>query len=807
MRSLPHHVTTLMEALSFGRERRDGLRAMNDSEWRDILSHWGLVRLALPLRQRCGDDLPFWVREQIDRYIDDNTERFRRIQTAYREIAAALGDAGVEHVVLKGFAQWPEAMESPRVRAQSDIDLYCPPESILRARDALVGLGYESAQGGEHQDTDHLPAMSRKSDFEWRGNYFDADLPVGVDLHFRFWSKALTRLDPSGLDEFWARRVERQVGDLRFPALNQTDSLAFGGLHALRHLLLGGLLPYHVYEIAWFLHASADNGDFWKQWREQHDESLRPLEAVSFRMARDWFDCRLPQEAQEEVGLLPAPVQKWFEDFGNCALADLIHPNKDALWLHLSLLESASDKRAVFFSRLFPTAIPPVQAVARWPLRIYRKFSLHVISRVSYHLRLLPATLWDGLRWWWSGKELGKQFWTFYAASFCFDFGMFIFFFLFNLYLLDCGYTEKFVGQVTGVGAIGSIAGTIPAGLMAQRYGLRKTLLASFALVSAVSALRATFVWQAPQLLLAFLAGAVTTVFAVSLSPALAQLTNDKNRAFGFSIIFSFGIGDGILGSLFGGHLPGWLGRIAPMTSHAHIMRSALLIASGITAVALWPTSRLRFTHTPAPEKKFYHLNPFLRRYLPAIAIWTLATGAFSPFANVYFSQYLRMPVERIGAVFSASQFSQVIAILAAPLIFRKFGLIAGIMYMQIATAVALGCLSVVPGTASAALVYVGFMAFQWMSEPGMYSLLMSEVTPAERSSASAMNFLVISAANAIAAFAGGSAFVHFGYPAVLTMSAGVAFVAALVFRLSLGGREQTSRAPIGLAVTRHDTI
>jgi predicted MFS family arabinose efflux permease len=796
-----------MDALSFGSSRRDGLRSMTDAEWQHILSHWGFVRLTLPLRQRCGDDLPLWVREQIDGYIEDNTERFRRIQRAYREIGTALGSAGVEHVVLKGFAQWPEAMESPRVRAQSDIDLYCLPESILSARDALIGLGYESAQGGEHQDSDHLPAMSRKSNFQWRGNYFDAELSIGIDLHFRLWNKSLTRLDPGGLEEFWTRRVERRLGDFRFPALNQADSLAFGGLHALRHLLLGGLLPYHVYEIAWFLHASADDGDFWKQWRELHDDSMRPLEAVCFRLAKDWFGCRLPLEAEEEIELLPAPVQQWFEDFGNCALADLIRPNKDALWLHLSLLESARDKRSVFFSRLFPTPVPPVQAVARWPLRIYRKFSGYAISRVSYHLRLLPKTVWGSLRWWWSGKELGKQFWTFYAASFCFDFGMFIFFFLFNLYLLDCGYTEKFVGQVTGVAAVGSIAGTIPAGLMAQRFGLRRTLLACFALVSVVSALRAVFVWQAPQLFLSFLAGAVTTIFAVCISPALAQLTNDRNRAFGFSIIFSFGIGDGILGSLFGGHLPGWLGRIAPMAPHAHVMRSALLIASGITAVALWPTSRLKFTNTPAPEKKFYHLNPFLRRYLPAIAIWSLATGAFSPFANIYFSQYLKMPVARIGTVFSASQFSQVIAILAAPLIFRKFGLIAGIMCMQIATAVALGCLSLVPGAASAALVYVGFMAFQWMSEPGMYSLLMSEVTPAERSSASAMNFLVISAANAVAAFASGNAFAHFGYPAVLTMSAGVAFVAALVFRLSLSGREQTSSVPMPLAAAPHDTL
>jgi MFS family permease len=807
MRSLPPHVTALMDALSFGPARQDGLRAMNDADWKHILSHWGFVRLTLPLRQRFGDDLPIWVREQIDRNIADNTERFSRIATMYREIAAALNECGAEHVVLKGFAHWPASMQGPRFRAQSDIDLFCPPQSILRARDALLGLGYESVQGVEHQDSDHLPPLVRKVDWRWRGRHFDPEIPLGVDLHFRFWGRDLTRMDPAGLEDFWDRRVERQLGDLRFPALHQADSLAYGGLHVLRHLLFGSLLPFHVYDLAWFLHSHADDAAFWKQWRESHHDSLRSLEAVGFRLARDWFACRLAPEVEAEVGLLGEPVRRWFEESGNSPVAALFHPNKDALWLHLSLLTSGADKRSVFFSGLFPTRVPPAQAVARWPLRIYRKFSWHVVSRVSYHLRLLPSTLWDGFRWWWASKGLGKQFWTFYVAHFCFDFGMFIFFFLYNLYLLDCGYTEKFIGQVTGVHAVGSIAGTIPAGLMAQRYGLRKTLLACFVLVSLVTALRALFVWQVPQLCLSFLSGAVMTIFAVCLSPALAQLTTQQNRPFGFSIVFSFGIADGIAGSLFAGHLPGWLTRIAPMASHVHIMRSALLIGSAIVAIALWPTSRLRFAQTPPPERKFYNLSPFLRRYLPVIGIWSLATGAFSPFANIYFSQYLRMPLQRMGAVFSASQFSQVIAILAAPLIFRKFGLVTGITYMQIATAVALGCLSIVPGASSAALVYVGFMAFQWMSEPGMYSLLMSEVPPAERSGASAMNFLVVSAALAIAAFASGSAFAHFGYPIVLAATAGVALVAALLFRGLLGNREAASHAPLALATSQQDTV
>jgi predicted MFS family arabinose efflux permease len=249
--------------------------------------------------------------------------------------------------------------------------------------------------------------------------------------------------------------------------------------------------------------------------------------------------------------------------------------------------------------------------------------------------------------------------------------------------------------------------------------------------------------------------------------------------------------------------LPGWLARIEPAATPTHIKQSALLVGCGITALALWPTSRLRFTPTRAPEKKSYRLNPFLLRFLPAMAVWSLVTGGFSPFANIYFAQHLHMPVQRISLVFSASQLSQVVAILGAPLIFRKFGLVTGIMYMQIATAVALGCLSVIPGAGTAALVYVGFMAFQWMSEPGMYSLLMNSVTPSERSGASAMNFLVISAAQAVVAFVAGNGFARFGYPAVIGMTAGLALLTALLFRLLLGNRilihsVQTSPEPSG---------
>jgi predicted MFS family arabinose efflux permease len=86
----------------------------------------------------------------------------------------------------------------------------------------------------------------------------------------------------------------------------------------------------------------------------------------------------------------------------------------------------------------------------------------------------------------------------------------------------------------------------------------------------------------------------------------------------------------------------------------------------------------------------------------------------------------------------------------------------------------------------------VGFTAFQWMSEPGMYSLLMDRVPPAGRSDASAWNVLVCSSSQAIAAALAGVGFVRFDYPAVLMMVAGIALLAGCSFHVLLrrSGRE-----------------
>jgi predicted MFS family arabinose efflux permease len=809
MSNIPRHCALMLEALKFHRSRPETLRTLVAGEWNDLLSRAEYARLMIPLSQVCGPELPDWVRLRIEQNISDNAERFERIKKDYLAIAGALRDAKAEHLVFKGFALSPDFVEHPRFRMQSDIDLYCPEESVGRARDAISSLGYEPFAEGTYNPGHHLAPLMRRTEWKWRGNFFDPEMPVSVELHCQLADELLARLRPQGLEHFWDRRIEQRQDDFHFPTFATVDHFGYCAQHVVRHLLSGLVPVYNVYELARFLHRNADNEALWNTWRHSHHYSIRSLQAICCYLAGDWFACRLPEEVEKEIRALPDTAHAWLRCYSSSPLAAWFHPNKNVLWLHLALLHSSRDRRSVLFATLFPkvpryVAVRYIQGAEegrcegpRGTLRSVANYLSYVISRTAYHAHVFLPTLWRGVRLWWEKTELGAPFWIYFAASFFFDFGMFIFFFLYNLFLLDCGYREEFLGLVTSVTAVGSIIGTIAGGIMAQRLGLRKTLLFCFGLVPVISAVRLVLVARGPQLGLAFLASAVGTMSAVCYSPALAQVTNARNRAFAFSLVGSTLIGIGFFAGLAGGNLPGWIARFEPSATPIHLKQMALFIACGIMIIALWPASHLRFASSLAPDRKIFPRSQFLARFLTATAIWAMVTGSFSPFFNVYFSQHFRMPVDQIGIVFSVSQLTQVIAILATPVIFRKFGLIPGIMYMQIATAISLGLLGAAPGARSAAIVYTGFMAFQWMSEPGIDTLLMNRMRPADRSGASALNLLVISSVQAVVAVAAGASFARFGYPSVLTAVAIVALIAAALFRGLLGGATQNTGANI----------
>ncbi len=259
----------VVRSLSFSEDRTSELRAIRESDWNALLPLTDRAHLTLALGVRAMQHLPSWVRDRISQNLADTSVRHQRIAETYEKVARTLKAQGIEFAVLKGFSHVPLYCDELSTRPQYDLDLYCPPGMIQRAYDALLGIGYEPF-GRAGATIDHLPPLILKTGWRPRSDddYFDPDMPITIELHFRFWDSGTERFSVAGADGFWGRREFRDVGDLKsVPMLEAGDGLSYACWHLIRHLVRGDSRAYHVYEIAHFLHRTAAYDDFWKGWR------------------------------------------------------------------------------------------------------------------------------------------------------------------------------------------------------------------------------------------------------------------------------------------------------------------------------------------------------------------------------------------------------------------------------------------------------------------------------------------------------------------------------------------------------------
>jgi hypothetical protein len=356
-----------MKALQFQRANTYLLGEMEDSEWKSLLEFSDFAHLTLALAQASHAGIPNWVEQRLQQNLAETAVRFERVCKVYREAAEALCGAGIPHVVLKGFTQAPEYVRHPRYRTQSDLDFYCPPEFIPAAQDELKRLGYRPVREMEYyRFADHAPTLARPSTWVWRGNVFDPEKPLTIELHFCLWNNKVTRISIPGVDRFWDRRVIRSIDGLRFPALNSVDHLGHLALHILREVIDGGWMGHHLYELAGFLHWHADDERFWRQWESDHDPQLRRFEIVAFSLAERWFSCRIPALVREYMEFLSRPLRAWSARFGAAPLEAMYRRNKDGRLVQFLLADTWAAKRLALLRVFVPGSVArPGQAAVR----------------------------------------------------------------------------------------------------------------------------------------------------------------------------------------------------------------------------------------------------------------------------------------------------------------------------------------------------------------------------------------------------------------------------------------------------------
>ena len=397
--------------------------------------------------------------------------------------------------------------------------------------------------------------------------------------------------------------------------------------------------------------------------------------------------------------------------------------------------------------------------------------------------------LWTAAAPWLHRYSLGRGFWLFFTAALFWDAGFGVYFFLFNLYLLDFHLNERTIGLINGALSLGLLAGMLPAVILARRIGARRLLLLCFLGAPVVGVLRAIFVWEPAAIALALIAGVVMCVWPVLFLPVTASLTSESNRAAATGLIFSVGIGATAFGVAATGYLSRWVGILGSGLGPADVKRVVLLVSSGVVALGSIALMRLPELSTAPPQtvalrEQFSVLRQsFLRRFLPCIALWSSLLGAFTPFAAVYFAQQRHVSLSHVGLIFSASQLAQLIGGLLVPLVERGLGLTRGVVISQLATGILLAATVLCPSPAWCIVLFCGYSAAQWICSPAMYTLLMNNVAEADRAGASALimfgNYLLTAAATSATGFL----LLRLGYPATMVGIAVLECILAITFR------------------------
>ena len=383
--------------------RHDWQRAL---DWLDQtgLALWFWDRLK---QLGARDAVPPEIDARLERNFLDHSRRIASMAEEFDSINRLFADAGVEFVVLKGFALTPGYAPEARLRVAYDYDYLLPAESMERAAQVLSSAGYiRRPERVDHPvvyiHSSHTPRRPSRRD-----DLYSATLPRALELHTRLWEPEALRIPLSLPDDFLARKRLRNWQGLRFYSLSEEDELIFQVLHAFRHILECWCRLYSFLEIAYFLDHRRADSVFWQQFGERIRMSPLLLEMVGvvFSLAAGLFGAAVSNAIDAAVvRTMRGSLALWMNRYGyDSALANFAG-NKYSLLLYREFVPDDRTWREIRRTRLFPLHRPTRAGQASTSgisgrLAAGWKQGSYVARRLLHHLIAAAQYAFESIQW------------------------------------------------------------------------------------------------------------------------------------------------------------------------------------------------------------------------------------------------------------------------------------------------------------------------------------------------------------------------------------------------------------------------
>ncbi len=355
---------------------------------------------------------------------------------------------------------------------------------------------------------------------------------------------------------------------------------------------------------------------------------------------------------------------------------------------------------------------------------------------------------------------------------------------LYNLYLIQLGYREDFIGLVNAASTGALALSALGLGRLLHQRGSWWCLTYGTGAYLAASTILALATQPAVVLMCAILQGMATTFLFVPLMPFVIDHAPAVHRATVAAVALSLTSVSSTIGSLLAGWLPSALGTVTGLPVPGVLTyRGALLAGIGVCAVAVVPLLLMREARdgphqTPGALQR-HDLNAEtrtnFRRYLIAFVLagglLSIGNGAVVPFYNVYLAT-LGLSARTIGVIYAVASLVGAIFGLVGPTLARICGPLRAVTLIRLAPVpvfTALILFQAIPLAIAAHVVRMISISMAWPID----SMLVAETLPSRaRANAFSLRSAAWNIGFSAASFLGGHLIVTFGYVPVFVLYA-----------------------------------
>jgi len=335
------------------------------------------------------------------------------------------------------------------------------------------------------------------------------------------------------------------------------------------------------------------------------------------------------------------------------------------------------------------------------------------------------------------------------SATFLNGFALGIWTVLFNLYLLDLGFREDFIGYMFLLSGLVAGLAAFPVGIVCDKIGRKKSLLTGVMAGSVFNAILVCTSNPIP-LLTVSLFGGFGGLFSVILwvvgPPFMMENSEPEERTHLFSINLATFFLSNMAGSFAGGFLPEVFGSLLGVGNESVMAYRVTLTLSVVflflSFLPYFAIKERQYQKNNATMASRFSLKAIQSRAIIGKLVLTtgligLGAGLIVPFFNVFFKNKLQATPERIGIIFALGNVMTAVGIVLAPVVSGRLGKVRAVVLTQLSSIPFIFGIAFSPSLGFAAVSYLARGALMVMGVPIYQNLAMEVVQTEERATTS----------------------------------------------------------------------